>query len=128
MFIFKNSINPTNELSGKSVQFNGKKSQWINERCADAKLFASPLTETQRNMINILCSGPKFNLEQSRRLSNVLYQIQDIYTGTQVCIPKSFDVCLNLDHIWDFTYIRHSDDQLKRLLMSELNLPRLRAK
>lgn len=77
-------------------------------------------------MINILCNGPKFYENQSNRLSNVLYKMQNIFTGTQICIPKYFDVCLNLDQIWDFTYIRHPNNHMDKLLMDELEIPRFR--
>lgn len=75
-------------------------------------------------MVNVLCNGPKFNENQSNRLSSLLYQMQNIFTGTQICIPKFFDVCLNLDQIWDFTYIRHPNNHMNKLLMDELDIPR----
>lgn len=64
----------------------------------------------------LLCAGPKFDEKQSEQLTLYLQQMQHIFTTTQICLPKYFDICLNLDRIWDFTYVsRNGDDRYHRL-------------
>lgn len=62
-------------------------------------------------MLYLLCRGPKFTEYQATELSSNLNKMQDIYTGTKVCLPKNFDLCKNLDRIWNFTYIETSQGE-----------------
>lgn len=58
-----------------------------------------------------LCFGPKFTEHQTTELSTYLYQMQTVFTETQVCLPTHFDVCKNLDRIWEFTHVRCSTNE-----------------
>lgn len=57
-----------------------------------------------------LCFGPKFTEYQTTELSGYLYQMQTVFTDTQLCLPTHFDVCKNLDRIWEFTYVLYTTD------------------
>lgn len=71
-------------------------------------------------MIELLCRGPTFSERESNELSEDLFQMQTIFTETQLCLPLHFDICLNIDWIWDFTYIRHPNGEFQLLDMSEI--------
>lgn len=83
-----------------------------------------PLTSTISNLTilnasaRLLCAGPKFDEAQAEQLTSYLQQMQTIFTITEVCIPKQFDVCLNLDRIWDFTYISRGADRIEPLCLN----------
>lgn len=80
-----------------------------------------PLTSTITNLTilsasaRLLCAGPKFDEKQTDQLTSYLQQMQTIFTTTEICLPQQFDVCLNLDRIWDFTYVLHNSDQIEPL-------------
>lgn len=120
-FYFKISVNPDQELAEDSKKFNAFKSNWINLKCAESNGMLTVVygSAFERDVSNIsllesatdkLCFGPKFTEYQATELSNYLYQMQKVFTETQVCLPSHFDVCKNLDRIEEFTYVRPSID------------------
>lgn len=107
-------------------KFNANKSLWSNEKCAEIQLLIIlanqyPLTSTISNLTalnasaRLLCAGPKFDETHAKQFTSYLQQMQTIFTTTEVCIPTQFDVCLNLDRIWDFTYVLHGAGHLEPL-------------
>lgn len=71
-------------------------------------------------MFQLLCRGPRFNHLQSNALTNDLYAMQTIFTETQLCIPLHFDLCKNLDRIWEFTYVKRPNEHIEWLDMSDI--------
>lgn len=127
---FFHSTNPDDPIKPDAIKFSAFKSEWVHEKCHEAidlNLFsskhqtASRLNRTLINMISkILCDGPKFTSYQTRELTNVLHAMQNIYTNTRICLPKHFDVCSNLDRIWEFTYIQEPSGQIHYFDLSEV--------
>lgn len=112
------SVNPNDELAGEAQEFNANKSEWGNSKCAEIqKYFASQRrhmsSATNLTILNaaarLLCTGPKFSDAEAESLTTLLQEMQTIFTATEICLPQRFDVCLNWDRIWDFTYISHED-------------------
>lgn len=68
-------------------------------------------------MVQLLCSGPRFSSTETKQLSTLLYRMQDMFTGTQLCVPKHFDVCINFDRIWEFTYVKRPNGNVEQLDM-----------
>lgn len=125
-FHFEISVNPDQQLADDSKKFNAFKSIWINLKCAESNgmlstAYGSPFQSDISNISLLesttekLCFGPKFTEYQTTQLSNYLYQMQTVFTGTQVCVPTHFDVCKNLDRIWEFTYVRSIMDDNNNL-------------
>lgn len=115
------SVQGDDNMAAESRKFNAEKLKWSEMKCSeiqDLLALASqyPFTSTISNFTvlnscaRLLCAGPKFNEEQSKQLTLYLQQMQSIFTTTQICLPKHFDICLNLDHIWDFTYVLRGAD------------------
>lgn len=119
---FFSSLTPSTELSEQSAQFNEFRTKWINRRCSEIESSVSlaTLNDTQQQMIQILCNGPRFSAEQSNQLCQVLYKMQEIFTETQICLPKHFDVCVNLDQIWAFTYVKVPGGQIEQLDLKDV--------
>lgn len=44
--------------------------------------------------------------------------MQETFTETKVCIPKHFDVCINFDQIWNYTYLLLPNGNIKWLNMT----------
>lgn len=114
-------MNPEQELAEDSKKFNAFKSKWINSKCAESNGMLSAaygsLIELDISNISLLestteklCFGPKFTEYQTTELSGYLYQMQTVFTDTQLCLPTHFDVCKNLDRIWEFTYVLYTTD------------------
>lgn len=129
-------MNPDQELAEDSKKFNAFKSKWINLKCDESngmllEAYGSPLNSDVSNISLLestaekLCFGPKFTEYQTSELSNYLCQMQTVFTETQVCLPTHFDVCKNLDRIWEFTYLRLAtgDNSLEPLDLSKV-IPR----
>lgn len=125
------SIEPTDVLLASSVEFNAFKSQWLDGKCRELNTFLDPdfAQNPKRIIINksvpekvatILCSGPKFTEHESKTLTKLLYEMQQIFTETKICLPKRFDVCLNIDWIFNFTYEKDKDGHMRRLDMSHV--------
>ena len=124
------SVNPDDNILKDSTKFNAIKSKWVNSRCAEAKellelvsfgeSFARLNATLLQSVASILCVGPKFTGYQSNELTKILYSMQQTFTNTQVCIPKHFDICLNLDRIWDVTYVHEANGDLRLLDLSEV--------
>lgn len=68
----------------------------------------------------ILCSGPKFTERESIELTKTLYEMQEIFTETKVCLPKYFDICLNIDWIYDFTYEQDKNGHIEKVDMEQV--------
>lgn len=78
------------------------------------------VNDTQHRMIDLLCRGPRFNERESFELSRDLFQMQTIFTETRLCLPVHFDICVNIDWISDFTYIRHPSGEYQLLDMTKV--------
>lgn len=120
------SVHPDDETAIKLQEFNANKSKWSRIKCLEIQSLLTlsnryPLTSTVANftLLNmsarLLCAGPKFNENQAQQLTTYLQQMQSIFTTTEICLPKHFDICLNLDRIWDFTYVLRGANHLERL-------------
>lgn len=72
----------------------------------------------------LLCTGPSYSERDADQLTYNLRAMQTISVGTQICLPKHFDICRNWDRIWDFTYVLREDNSLDRLDLSAVT-PRL---
>lgn len=112
---FNSSVNATPALSQSSVEFNQLKSKWINSRCSEIADFPRDIDDTYHRMMDILCKGPKFSEIEAQTLSTLLFSMQEIFTETQVCLPKSLDLCLYLNRIWEFTYVKYPNEPLHRI-------------
>lgn len=128
------SVAPNDSTLRKSIEFNGIKSKWVDSKCRDLDTFGIPAIASNPTEINfnktaletvstILCSGPKFTEDESDELTKVLFEMQEVFTDTKVCLPKHFDVCLNLDRIFEFTYVQDKDGHIDRMDMSQI-MPR----
>lgn len=120
------SVNPDDQTAAELRKFNVNKSLWSNQKCIEIQQFVTlanqyPLTSTISNLTvlnasaRLLCAGPKFDEKHAEQLTSYLQQMQTIFTTTEVCIPTQFDVCLNLDRIWDFTYVLRGVGHLQPL-------------
>lgn len=121
------SVRPDDDTAAELRKFNAEKLKWSESKCSEIQgllQLASqyPFTSTISNFTalnlsaRLLCAGPKFDENHSRQLTFYLQQMQSIFTTTQICLPKHFDVCLNLDRIWDFTYVlRDADGSFQHL-------------
>lgn len=106
--------------------FNANKSKWSNSKCSEIRNLLSlanqyPLTSTISNLTQLnlsarlLCSGPKLDENQTKQLTFYLQEMQTFFTTTEICLPKHFDICLNLDRIWDVTYVSRGSAKFERL-------------
>lgn len=119
------SVNPTDKVAKDSQKFNANKSKWSNLKCLEIQdLIAAANrfpTATNHTLLEasakLLCAGPKFSENQAELLTSYLQEMQYIFVGTQVCLPKKFDVCLNLDRIWEFTYVLRGANEIYTLNM-----------
>lgn len=85
--------------------------------------YAADADTLHKRMFNMLCRGPRFTVAQSDALSTDLFRMQSAFVETQLCVPKHLDLCMNLDHIWDFTYVRRPNTgQLERLNMTDVSI------
>lgn len=119
-------MNPDDETAAELRKFNVKKSKWSSVKCSEIQDLLTlanqyPLTSAISNLTilnagaRLLCAGPKFNEDQAQQLTSYLQQMQTIFATTEVCIPKHLDVCLNLDRIWEFTYVLRGAGHLEQL-------------
>lgn len=118
------STNPSEKLSNESIAFNAYKSQWINVRCAEVDELPNAIRTnfTISRMAQMLCRGPRFNTIQTKLLSRKLFDMQTTFTETQLCIPLHFDICQNLDRIWEWTFVRKPDGILEHLSMDAFRM------
>lgn len=123
---FCDSVNPDVETAAELKQFNANKSKWSKLKCTEIQELLTlanqyPLTSAISNLTilnasaRLLCAGPTFDEDQAQQLTSYLQQMQSIFATTEVCIPKHFDVCMNLDRIWEFTYVRRDASHMQRL-------------
>lgn len=127
-------MNPTESATIELRKFNANKSKWTNAKCSEINDFfiaatqqqhqhphQNPSTISNYTILNasarLLCMGPKFNEQQAQELTTYLQRMQTIFIDTQICLPKQFDICRNLDRIWEFTYVSSTgnDNDLNRL-------------
>lgn len=107
------------ELIKQGIELGLLKTKWRNIRCTEVlQIDQSVLSELDNRMVYLLCRGARFNENETINLSKVLNKLSDIYAGTQVCLPKHFDVCLNIDRIWEFTFVRDIQDEMYFLNLS----------
>lgn len=122
-------MNPTEAAANELRKFNANKSLWNNARCTEINNFfiiaqRHPLSSTNSNktILNaaarLLCNGPTFNEQQAEQLTDYLQRMQTTIVDTQICLPKQFDVCLNLDRIWEFTYVLYPGNSFEQLDLS----------
>ncbi|XP_031620875.1 angiotensin-converting enzyme-like isoform X2 [Contarinia nasturtii] len=127
-FAWDLSVNPTHKTAAELRQFNANKSKWRDSKCLEIQELITlanqyPLTSTISNLTilntsaRLLCAGPKFNEKQTDQLTFYLQQMQTIFTTTEICLPQQFDVCLNLDRIWEFTYVLRNGDHIEPLCL-----------
>ncbi|XP_055310478.1 angiotensin-converting enzyme-like [Sitodiplosis mosellana] len=125
------SVNPNDATAAEMQKFNANKSKWSELKCTEIEELITlagqyPLTSTISNLTilnasaRLLCAGPKFDAKQAEQLTSYLQQMQTIFITTEVCLPKHFDVCLNLDRIWDFTYVSRGANHLEPLCLDEV--------
>lgn len=123
------------EAATAARKFDAFKTKWINEKCREAKLLLASSINASQNELNQsamaftiekLCSGPKFTEYQIDGLNNRFNRMQKLFADTKVCLPVRFDVCLNLDRLWDFTYVRDSANNFHLLNLSEFVPKKLR--
>lgn len=119
-------MNPDDATATELRKFNANKSEWSNMKCSEMQELLTlanqyPLTSTISNLTllnlsaRLLCAGPKFDENQAKQLTSYLQQMQTIFSTTEICLPKHFDICLNLDRIWEFTYSLHGANNFERL-------------
>lgn len=111
------SVNSTPKLSHDSVEFNKVKCKWLNDRCSEAAHLPRNVDETYNRMMDILCQSPKFSETETEVLSTLLFTMQQIFTETQVCLPKMLDLCSNLHQIWAYTYVKYPDGRFHRITL-----------
>lgn len=120
-------MNPTVTVANRLRKFNANKSLWNNARCSEINNFfltaqRHPLSYSNRTNLNaaarLLCNGPTFNEQQAEQLTDYLQRMQTTIVDTQICLPNQFDVCLNLDRIWEFTYVLRSGNNFEQLDLS----------
>lgn len=95
------------------------KAKWLNDRCAEAAHIPRNVDEIYNRMMDILCQSPKFSETETEVLSTLLFNMQQIFTETQVCLPKMLDLCLNLHQIWEFTYVKYPDGRFHRITLKK---------
>ncbi len=113
------STNATPKLSHDSIEFNKLKSNWLNERCLEAARVPRNIDAIYKRMLDILCQSPKFSVEETEVISTLLFNMQQIFTETQVCLPKALDLCLNLHQIWEYTYVKYPDGSFHRIILNK---------
>lgn len=125
------SVSANNALLNESIEFNAIKSQWLDKKCRELDNYMGPHFNSNPTKVNlnktmpekvwsILCSGPKFSEQESMELTKILYEMQETFTETKICLPKHFDICLNIDWIYDFTYKQDKNGNLRKLNMSDV--------
>lgn len=112
-------MNSTPTLSHDSVEFNKVKSKWINSRCAEAANLPRNVDEIYNRMMDILCQSPKFSETETEVISTLLFNMQQIFTETQVCLPKMLNLCTNENRIWEYTYVKYPDGTLHRIVLKK---------
>lgn len=129
LYFVDNSVNPDDKTAAELRKFNAHKSQWSRLKCSEIQeilaLFNQqyPLTFAISNLTQLngsarlLCAGPKFDAQQAQQFTFYLQQMQTIFTNTEICLPKQFDICLNLDRIWDVTYFLNGAHHLEPLCL-----------
>lgn len=118
------STHPSEQLSQQSISFNAFKSQWINIRCSEVDELPENIVKNPiiKRMVRLLCQGPRLTTAQTKQLSRKLFEMQTTFTETQLCLPMHFDVCQNLDRIWEWTFVRKPDGSLVYLNMNKVRM------
>lgn len=106
--------------------FTANKSTWNNRKCEEIRELIA-LTQRNASAANLtilnacdklLCSGPEYTEREAEQLTGYLRAMQTTLAGTQICVPKHLDVCRNLDHIWEFTYVLRNNNGIASLDLS----------
>lgn len=112
-------MNATPKLSADSIEFNKVKSNWINSLCAEVTNLPKDVSEVYNRMMEIMCKCPKFSETETEVLSTLLFSMEEIFTETQVCLPKSIDLCSNTKQMWEYTYVKYPDGKLHRIILKK---------
>ncbi|XP_055846747.1 angiotensin-converting enzyme-like [Episyrphus balteatus] len=119
-------IDPNSHVYDEASQLGKHRSKWQHQRCTEAEeMTVDNMTDVQKRMVWLLCRGPRYTEYQGGELSAILNEIQNIYSETEICLPKAFDVCINVNRIWDYTYARTPDSEIVKLNMRLIE-PKLR--
>lgn len=115
-------VNPKDGLADKGMDLNAIRLKWRNLRCSESEQVLSDknVNDIQKRMIYLMCRGPKFTQYQAKELSKILNHMSDIYSSTRVCLPKHFDICKNMDRIWEFTYMKSSSGNIYPLILDSV--------
>lgn len=112
-------MNATPKLSENSVEFNKLKCNWINSRCSEVTNLPKNVAEDYDRMMEILCKSPKFSEFETETLSTLLFNMQEIFTETQVCLPRLLNLCTHSNQIWEFTYVKFPDGSFHRIILKK---------
>lgn len=113
------SVNSTPKLAHDSIQFNKIKSKWLNDRCTEAVDIPRNVDNVLNRMMDILCQSPKFSESETEILSSLLFSMQQIFTETQVCLPTTLDLCVEMHKIWECTYVKHPDGSFHHIILKQ---------
>lgn len=69
--------------------------------------------------MDTLCGDPIFSETETEILSTLLFNMQDIFTETQICLPKHLDLCTHSHKMWEFTYVKHPDGTFHRIILKK---------
>ncbi|KAL5290214.1 hypothetical protein ACFFRR_009883 [Megaselia abdita] len=114
------TVNPSSDILRKANLFGTYRANWKNEKCSQAANYIWKMNILQKRMIWILCRGPRYTSNEAGKLSKLLIEMQDIYSGTKICLPISFDICININRIWNYTYVKTYYGDIEYLNMSPL--------
>ncbi|XP_047513616.1 angiotensin-converting enzyme-like [Pieris napi] len=83
-------INPSNsDLARRAAVYQKDRLLWQHENCDYlSKLdYNNELNASQNRQTYLLCRGPKFTYEETRKTSYLYEELQSIYNDVQVCFP-----------------------------------------
>ncbi|XP_055378319.1 angiotensin-converting enzyme-like protein Ace3 [Condylostylus longicornis] len=118
VYTWEIGVNGNKDLQNEATELGKIRLHWKNQRCDESEDILDDLTDNQRRMVWMLCRGPKYNNDEVIELSIILDKIQAIYTETEICLPKTFDLCLNYHRIWDYTYVTDENGDVSKLNFS----------
>ncbi|XP_045529197.1 angiotensin-converting enzyme-like [Pieris brassicae] len=83
-------INPSNsDLARRAAVYQKDRLLWQHERCdyLSKLYYNNELNASQNRQTYLLCRGPKFTYEETRKTSYLYEEVQSIYNDAQVCFP-----------------------------------------
>lgn len=69
--------------------------------------------------MGILCADPIFSETETEILSTLLFNMEEIFTETQICLPKNLDLCTDSNKMWEFTFIKRPDGTFHRIVLKK---------